>query len=244
MYPWKEAFASWAESTQLQIDALGLITILGADEVNVSVGRLIPNRYAEFLPLLGAFVLASNQFTKKQPNFELYNLTEGIKTTEIAGWLSRWLKAQDFHQIHHRTQWEVQKSPPRGLSYIWTALAISVPCHGMLLALTVLSADWWGFLNVLSMVLSVVVRVVLVQQNRAGIDHAITEAEQEAQKRNQDMTQAKVILILDDSKIVTMEISRHLVKPVFTKAPTIPNSHLYRLVRWVGWTNLALSTGG
>ncbi|KAK2758934.1 hypothetical protein CKAH01_16762 [Colletotrichum kahawae] len=234
MYPWKDAFDSWTESTQLQIDALGLITIIGADEVNVSVGRLVPNRYAEFLPLLGAFILASNRFTKNQSNFELYNLTEGIKTTEVAGWLSRWLKAQDFHQVHHKIRWDVQRSRLPGLSYIWTALAISIPCHGMLLALTVLSADWWGFLNVLAMILSVVVRVTLVHQNRAGIDKAI-----DAHRSATGEMPAKLLLIMDDSKVVTMEIPCHLVKAVFIKAPTVPNNHLYRFTRWVGWTAFA-----
>jgi hypothetical protein len=48
MYLWKEVLSFWADST-LHVDALGLVTI-GADEVNASIGRLVPSRYVEFLP--------------------------------------------------------------------------------------------------------------------------------------------------------------------------------------------------
>ncbi|OBS16286.1 hypothetical protein FPOA_13073 [Fusarium poae] len=230
MYPWKGAL-SWAESTQLQIDALGLITILGVDEVNISVGRLVSSRYVEFLPLLGAFVLAGNHFTKKQPNFVLYNLTEGVMTTELAGWFSRWLKAQDFHQIHHRIQWEARDL--RGSTApTWTALAVSVPCNGIMVALTVLSADWWGFVNVFAMVASVAVRVVLVRENQAGIDRAIQQGFKEPKNKGQ---LAKVIVVTDDSKVITMKIPRVLVGRIFTQTPQVPHPIAYECSRWIGW---------
>ena len=248
MYPWKEALSSWSES-QLRIDALGLITILGTEEVNTSVGRLVRSRYVEFLPLLGAFVLPSNQFTKKQPNFVLYNLTDGIATTEVAGWLSRWLKAQDFHQVHHKIRWEAREPSTSVSPQTWTALMISIPVNGILLALPVLSGDWWGFANVLAMTMSIFVRVVLVGQNRAGIDNAIKETTTESVKEESDIAVnqppttnqekveqlAKVLVIMDDSKVVTMMVPRNLVRPVFTRAPKVPNVRFYRFVRWVGW---------
>jgi hypothetical protein len=232
MYPWKGAL-SWAESTQLQIDALGLITILGVDEVNISVGRLVSSRYVEFLPLLGAFVLAGNHFTKKQPNFVLYNLTEGVMTTELAGWFSRWLKAQEFHQIHHRIQWEARDLGGSTASP-WTALAVSVPCNGIMVALTVLSADWWGFVNVFAMLASVAVRVVLVRENQAGIDRAIQERFKEEEPKNKGQL-AKVIVVTDDSKVITMKIPRVLVGRIFTQTPQVPHPIAYECSRWIGW---------
>lgn len=241
MYPWKDALSSWAESSRLQIDALGLITIIGAEEVNTAVGRLVPSRYIEFLPLLGAFLLASDAFVKKQPNFALYNLTDYIMTTELAGWFSRWLKMQDFHQVNHRIYWEMRKPPLPAISYPWTALAVSIPCNGALLALTLLSGDWWGFASVSAMIVSVAVRVVLVSQNRAGIDKAIdgivdTQREQQPEHKGQ---LAKVIVIMDDSKVITMKIPRALVGPIFTQTPQVPHPKIYRLSRWIGWTAFA-----
>jgi hypothetical protein len=99
----------WADLI-LHVDTLGLATILGADEVNASIGRLVPSRYVEFLPLLGAFILAANRFTQKQPGFTLCNVSGGTITTEVAGWSSHWLKAQDFHQIHHKVLGRVNDS--------------------------------------------------------------------------------------------------------------------------------------
>jgi hypothetical protein len=59
---------------------------------------------------LGAFILAVTRFTQKQLGFTLCNVSGGTITTEVAGWSSGWLKAQDFHQIYH-----------------WTALVVGVP---------------------------------------------------------------------------------------------------------------------
>ncbi|KAK1837903.1 hypothetical protein CCHR01_19475 [Colletotrichum chrysophilum] len=77
MYPWKDAFDSWTGSTQLQIDALGLITIVGADEVNVSVGRLVPNPYSGWysrpIPAVWGMQIGSG-------NWPQYNRTIAIDT--------------------------------------------------------------------------------------------------------------------------------------------------------------------
>lgn len=64
------------------------MTLLGSDEINASVGRLSESRYVEFLPFLGAFVLSGHFFTVKKPGYRIYNITAGITTTELAGWLS------------------------------------------------------------------------------------------------------------------------------------------------------------
>jgi hypothetical protein len=113
MYPWHESLASWADGTGLHIDALGLVTILGAEEMDISIGRLVPSAYLNFLPLLGAFIVAGNRFTKKQSGFTIYNVSAGIMTTEVAGWFSRWLKSQHLRQVRSKVTWSVQKYPSR-----------------------------------------------------------------------------------------------------------------------------------
>lgn len=97
MYPWREALSTWSNKTNLRIDALGLVTLLGAEEINVSVGRLTPSLYFDTLPLVGAHVVAGNRFAQKQPGHALYNISAGIMTTELVPWFSRWLHAQELH---------------------------------------------------------------------------------------------------------------------------------------------------
>ena len=88
---------SWSEKSTFSIDALGLVTLLGAEEVNQSVGHLQRRRYTEYLPLLAAFVIAGNRFTAEQPGFVIYNLTDGITSTELKGWFTRWLMSQNVN---------------------------------------------------------------------------------------------------------------------------------------------------
>ena len=58
-----------------RIDALGLVTLLGSEEVNRSIGTLQRRRFTEWLPLLAAFVIAGDRFTDEQPVSTLLELT-------------------------------------------------------------------------------------------------------------------------------------------------------------------------
>lgn len=275
MYPWHGKLTSWAEGTGLHIDALGLVTLLGAEEMDRSIGRLVPSLYFDFLPLLGAFVVAGNRFTEKKSGFTLYNVSEGIMTTELAGWFSRWLQGQELHRVRSIIHWEVGDRPPRWRSFLIGLLLISVPAHGTLIALTVLAADWWGFANVMAMIVSVIVRYIQVAQNQAGVDRNIKEAQQEAQRYNyrqkleiyetaiahhEELRQkgavsedaklpvgpkdpneiAKVIVITEDSKAVTIAAPRYLVKHAFTASPQVSNHVLYTACQWTGWVAFAV----
>lgn len=262
MYPWHSVLNTWADSIGLHVDALGLVTILGSEEVNNSVGRLVSGSYVEFLPLLGAFMLASDRFTEKRPGFTLYNFTAGMQTSELAGWFSRWLKAQGFSQVRDKVTWTVGECPRRMRLQVFLVrfMLIGLPINGMLLALTVLSEDWWGFANAVSMVLSVIVRVLLVSQRQAGIDETIWKAKEEAETefgkqraaydedsklgrvrpgrqapKSPEQDIAKVIVVMDDSKVVTIEAPSYLIGKVFTKNPPIPNRRLYQFFQAVGW---------
>ena len=261
MYPWHSILTSWANSTGLHVDALGLVTILGSEEVNNSVGRLVSGSWVEYLPLLGAFMLASDRFTEKRPGFTLYNFSAGMQTSELAGWFSRWLKAQEFSQVRDIVTCKVERCPRKRKWGMWAArFAAGVMVNGMLVALTVLSGDWWGFANAVAMVASVLVRVVLVSQRQKGIDNTIDDAREEAEEEfrkkmdaydenrklgrlkprqevplHPDESIAKVIVIMDDSKVVTIRAPEYLIGKIFTKNPPIPNRWLYRFFQAVGW---------
>ncbi len=73
------------------ISALAIITLLGAEEVDRAVGRFANAGITAALPLLGAFRLAGNNFVQPIPGFVLYNVSDGITTTDLTGWFCRWL---------------------------------------------------------------------------------------------------------------------------------------------------------
>src|SRR2546429_287426 len=91
-----------------KIDALGLVTLLGQEQVNGKLGRLVREGYLDFMPLLGAAVVAGDLFRDRQAGFNLYNVTSGITTPETAGWFTRWLKAQGFDTDKRDVVWEIQ----------------------------------------------------------------------------------------------------------------------------------------
>jgi hypothetical protein len=270
MFPWKAPLQAWADTTKLRIDALGIITMLGSEEINASIGRLVPSRYIEHLPLLGAFVVASDLFRTKTPGFALYEMNHGFKTTELSGWLSRWLKAQNFHQVHHKVEWTVLDKGKGGYARSKIgAWLIGLVLHGLLLAVAVLSQDWWGFANVMSMVASVVVRGYVVSQNRLAIDNKIAEVEEKQMAKSSETREdetkdtkdiglspgvnpislgdrdpvpdlAKAIVVMDDSKVVTMVAPEYLIGPIFAGAPGVPSPRIYAICLYIGWLAFAV----
>lgn len=273
MYSIHHRLTTWVEGTGLKIDALGLLTLLGAEEMDLSIGSLVPSPYFDYLPLLGAFVVAGNRFTKKKSGYTLYNVSAGIMTTELAGWFSRWLQTQDFNQVRSIVTWQVTERPRQWKEFLVGFLLVGLPVHGILITLTVLAADWWGFANVMAMIISVVVRCIQVAQNQAGIDANIQKAQEAAhdypvkkaryedsiakledfrQKgqameglktpiKPQDPNEiAKVIVVTEDSKVITLAVPGYLAKLAFAINPQPPNRYIYRACQWIGWCFFAL----
>jgi len=287
MYPWRSALSDWAAGTNLKIDALGLVTMLGSVEMDESIGRLVSSPFLQFLPLLGAFVVAGDRFTERRPGYTLYSISSGILTTEVTGWFYRWVKSQRFETVRTRIEWEVgEVRPSRWRAYLAGFVLIGLPLNGMLVAMTVLSADWWGFANAISMVVSIVVKMLLIHMNSRAIDTNIATAEagldkmlgqyrrdlnefQRAQKayengllarRNKeersDMDKiasvpkpvcpidpeasAKLLVITDDSRAISMRSSEYLVKHIFAANPSPKPKELYDFVRMVGWVAFAI----
>lgn len=268
MYPWHKTLDSWADSTGLRIDALGLVTLLGAEEMDRCIGRLVTSRYFDYLPLLGAYTVAGNRITEKKTGYALYNISAGITTWELAGWFSRWLQAQHFHKVRSKVTWELVDQPRRWKIF-FCKLLVSLPLHGVLVAMTILAEDWWGFANVVSMIISVVVRVAQVTENQAGIDANIRAAEKEAEAnwakyekakaefeelhrqgkvsseikmpaRPRDRDHVKAIVVTQDSKVVTIDAPGLLIQSAFTSNPHIPNPAFYLFCRIMGWIAFAV----
>ena len=232
---------NWYKVDPFRIDALGIVTLLGALEVNNHVGKLVRSRYFEYLPLLGAYVFANDDFTSKQPGYQLYNLKTQIYTPDIAGWFARWLMTQDFRTASSYVQWNVESSPHSFKKDDFIGLAIGILANGFFLAVSVLMGDWWGFANALSMAFSTVARVLLLDRNRKWLDQAvekelkkvILKAPQEVHdelifdKKEVDGlkdTSNKVIVILPDARAVALRIPDCLVRPCFVFNPKPPDS--------------------
>lgn len=219
-----------------RIDALGLVTMIGSEQVDATIGRLVTSRYTEYLPLLGAFVLAGNQFTQAISGFEIYNLYAVIKTTDLAGWFERWCLAQDFNRASNTVNWTVRERTSASLwrSRLDTLLAtmIGIAANSALVVLTVFQGDWWGLSNAISMIFSIFVRVYLTKQNRDALDaQAVTCS---GPDKNQ-CERATFLVFLNDGKLVTMYAPPNLIKNCFIDKPVPPNKRLYKIVRGIGW---------
>lgn len=222
-----------------QIDALGLVTLLGAEEVSAAVGRLVPSKYLEYFPLLGAFVIAGDRFKEKNTSFNIYNITQGVHTTDMACWLTRWMLAQDFEKNRSIVHFEVADKPRSVWKDQLLAGSISFVFTGFLLVMTILSEDWYGIANVIAMVISIIVRSYILGANRRAIDEAINAAETNPSFRNAKGDK-KCMVVMSDSKAVTLEIPGHLIIDVFIDNPKPNPEWIYHIVRYVGWAAFAI----
>ncbi|RHZ43465.1 uncharacterized protein CDV56_102117 [Aspergillus thermomutatus] len=104
--------------------------------------------------------------------------------------------------------------------------------------MVVLSQDWYGLANALAILTSILVRVYILQANRHAIDAAVREEEsrpmQKQTKENRD-EHDKTLVILPNSKVVTVFLPRKTIKSVFIQNPSPSPSWLYTVIRWIGW---------
>jgi hypothetical protein len=247
-FPWT-SLLRWQP---FQIDALGLITLLGAEEVNASVGRMVRSTWLEYLPLLGAYVIANERFREKEAGYNIYNISQGIHTTDLASWFSRWIKAQDFEQTRSFIRWTVEKRPEQ-IVHKAAGFSLSIVSIGFLIAMTVLSYDWYGFANAMSMAASVMVRHFMVESLRQGIDEKVLGLSEFKTFQARDQQGAtipptiesgwigkcpsKIVVITADAKAVTMIVPNELLKQPSPFIARIEPEHrfFYGVMRWTGW---------
>ncbi|KAK3052511.1 hypothetical protein LTR09_006365 [Extremus antarcticus] len=100
---------SWSP---FRLDALRLVTLLGADEVARAIGSWMHNSLTDYLPVLGAFKVVSDQIAAFEPGFSLYNISDGIWLTELAPWFTRWL-AIHMNWNYTVLYWDVEEKESR-----------------------------------------------------------------------------------------------------------------------------------
>ncbi|GIZ43057.1 hypothetical protein CKM354_000630000 [Cercospora kikuchii] len=164
--PWHEV-KQWRP---FSIDALGLVTLLGAEEANKALGTLERRRYTEYLPFLAAFIIAGDRFADEQAGHSLYNITDGITTTELKGFFTRWLSSQRVLNATTIFRWQVSKETRKiGLTDLVAPL-LSFVAVAPLLVSTILMGDWFGLGNACAIVCSILVRSFILWQRRRALD--------------------------------------------------------------------------
>lgn len=199
------------------------------------------------MPLLGAFVIAGDRFRDKKSGYRLYNLTSGITSTDLAAWLSRWLDQQDFEVTRSYVNWSIEDKGTKPASYRnWTILAalLSMSLIGLLIAMTVLADDWYGFATAVSLLLGVLARAYILHVNRDEIDRAVDKSYQAGKAgEGPPNTNARTMFLLSDSKAVVMEIPSSLIIDVFVHNRQ-PTGHfrrrLYHFAHWLAWAAFAV----
>ena len=230
-----------------RIDALGLITLLGAEEVTQSTGSLVKRKVTECLPLLGAWMVAGDRFMDRQTGYDMYDLTNGIRRPQLAGWFTRWLGTQDV--ARHTTVFEWSHEPPVSASGSMgrELLAVMLGCILLLplLALTVLIRDGWGVANTVAILVSICVRRILFSQRRAAIECLITESVNNAKLHGDHgitATEPETCLLLvatPKGNLVTMRVPDNMMS-CFIRDAEVPAARLYQYARLAGWLAFAV----
>jgi len=212
-----------------QIDALGLVTLLGADEVNQSVGTLQHRRFTEYLPLLAAFVIAGDRFVTEQPGFVLYNLTDGITSTELKGWFTRWLMSQRVNNATTVLTWRTNDDDKTWKDSVAPFLSFILVMP--LLVITVLVGDWYGVGNAVAIIISIVTRVYLLSHRRKVRD---------LDAKGKGVVDVKELCVIrSDGKMVTCKAPQSVLN-TFVKNSKVKHEKAYHFARWVCWLALGV----
>lgn len=220
---------NWAP---FKIDALGLVTILGAGQVDQAVGRLSRNRFIDHLPFLALNVIAGDDINQPQPGYAVYNFTDAVVTSQLAPWFTRWLAAQDITQcssiIH--LAYDVQGASFSRWDNTLSIIISSVVLVSMVL-LAGLTEDWWAFANVVSLIVSVICRQYILHELLHSIDtSAVTVPEHDPMRAI-----VKCLVQFPDGKALTLFTSRGILMKVLLPRPTPLNFRRYHLARYIAW---------
>jgi hypothetical protein len=224
-----ETISEWAP---FQIDALGLVTIFGAKEMNTSIGNLSKSWVTEWLPILGSYAVANNEIADPEHGYVLYNITDGIMATDVAAWFTRWLSSfpPNYASTVIRLKIDGKRLPAaRSIS----AMVIGGSIIVLSLCLAVLTADPWGIANSLAMCGQAFVRQHMVGQLRASMDETVSKVYQDP---GEDV---KAFLTLPNGKAVTIFGPRGLVVGCIVTDARPRHPHHYFLARAIGWTFFA-----
>ncbi|KAK7942554.1 uncharacterized protein PG986_011667 [Apiospora aurea] len=224
----RPVLATISEWAPFQLDALGLVTIFGAKEMNMSIGNLVQSWATEWVPVLGSYAVANNELTEPGQGFILYNITDGIMATDVAAWFTRWLMS---YQLNYTSTTIRLRTSGRPMSTTHRTCAFLIGACVMLLSLcfSILTADPWGIANSAIMAFQVLVRQGMVGQLRGSVDRAV-----EAIQDNPGPG-VKVFLTLPNGKAVTILGLRQMVVNCILSEARPVQPRYYFMLRVTGW---------
>ncbi|KAH0443161.1 hypothetical protein CcaCcLH18_01274 [Colletotrichum camelliae] len=224
MQPTFQHLRDWSP---FSIDALGLITLLGSEALDTVLGQMICNPVTQYLPLLGGQIIASNSVISPRIGFALHNINDGIKATDLAGWFTRWLSCEGV-QFSGTTLYIQREKRSAAPSKRFAGMAFGT--LGLVpLVLGILIVDWWAVVNGLVMTASVLVRLLVMQQNHQALDISARDA------KNTSSELIRGFVTLPDGRAVTVITTRGIVLDCLLTDPRPPNPRLYKAARIAGW---------
>jgi hypothetical protein len=222
---------SWSP---FKIDALGIVTLLGADALRKSTARLVPNPFAEYLPLLASHIFADNSVGENLPGFTLYNVTDGIKATDLSSWFSRWLSCQQFGWQETTLHIEDAKKSRRKSRIWYISVGFACLLNCFFIVFPSILGDWYGFASATGLVITILVRTYVLYASRRSLDNLVEQADKES------TDSVKLIITLPNGKIVSVRTTRGItVKCLLTEAQP-ENRKLHLLARAINWVSFAV----
>ncbi|KAF2116954.1 hypothetical protein BDV96DRAFT_490563 [Lophiotrema nucula] len=242
-----EASAAFLRALQerFRLDALGLVTLLGADNLRDTYGRLESPEFAieDYFPTLASHVAFDDSILKPLPGFTLYNISDGIKATDLSAWFTRWLSTQKFTECSTTLRIEANsiganRKPIGGLSFPPAFIIVF-----LFLGLgTILTGDSIGVLCVWSLLIASICRANIVDNCRATLeDHAMN-----ANPPGTKSDPAKILVTLPSGQVVRIKTTKGIAMDcLLTEAkPKYPQDHMFqRIVGWLVFIIHALTLG-
>lgn len=217
-----------------KIDALGIVTLLGADVLRKTTGRLVASPYAEYLPHLASHIFADNSIAEPLAGFALYNITDGIKATDLNGWFTRWLSCQEIGWQNTTLKiYADMGDSKRGVRW-WISCSAAVLLNCFLIAFPIVLGDWYGFASAIDLLLTVLMRSAILSAYRKALDRQATEASQNSHHP------VKLLITLPSGKIVSVRTTQGITTQCLLTDVQPENHQLHQAFRAVTWVAFAV----
>ncbi|KAI8935179.1 hypothetical protein NX059_007772 [Plenodomus lindquistii] len=217
-----------------KIDALGIVTLLGADSLRKSSARLVTNPYSAYLPHLAAHIYADDSIAEAVPGFALYNITDGIKACDLSAWFTRWLGCQKLGW--QETTLEIQVETSTGAQITATrsfGVGIAILVNAFLIAFPAALGDWYGLASCIGLAVTVLMRVFILDAYRRSLDaHTIKAAA--------SLEPVKLFITLPNGRVVSVRTTRGITVHCLLTEARPSNVTLHRLARATDWVGFAL----
>jgi hypothetical protein len=221
---------SWAP---FKIDALGIITLLGSQNVRQSISCLSLSPLAEYLPILAPQIIADNSIAISIPGFMLYNITDGVAAMDLCAWWTNWLFCQSLSW--NSSTFYISSSDSSGkvrassLTITYLLVVLNITLDVALIIIPVFLEDWYGFAASVGVVVTIITRVSVLSLFRRSLDTLVLQS-------MDDRNPVKLFILLPNGKAVTVLTTRGIATKCLLTEPRPQNNTLHLIIRSIHWT--------